>query len=156
MQLPIVDLRSYKASSASSLTLRRRHLVGQRLRGRSMFGPAKKRSPRCWRCMLATGRCSRLATRTKSPNTAHGGDFEEAEQLIESWELGTQEEWRAKSAELMARPENVSAVRRLADQLVQDRRIDGQLINLFVAVADGDITEERLSLILAALTKVNC
>ncbi len=72
-------------------------------------------------------------------------DFEQAEQLIEFWGLdGTPDEWRAKSAELMAQPENVAAVRRLADQLLQDRTIDGQLLPIYIEVADGEATEQEL------------
>ncbi|MGW8311123.1 MAG: hypothetical protein ACWGNB_08680 [Thiogranum sp.] len=72
-------------------------------------------------------------------------DFETAEQLIKSWELGTPDEWQTKSIELMAQPGNVAAVRRLADQLLQDRTVDGQLIDVLIDVADGKITEAELA-----------
>jgi len=102
---------------------------------------------------LYAGYAALLAAGYPQEVAEHGawGDFEQAEQLIEYWGIGTPEEWRAKSVEFMARPENVAAVRRLADGLMQYKTIDGQLIDLFIAVADGEITEYDLSRVIVSV-----
>lgn len=50
---------------------------------------------------------------------------------------------RVRAIELMRQPENVKAVKRLADELMLRRQLHGDHVGLLIDVADGEITESE-------------
>ena len=56
------------------------------------------------------------------------------------------------AAEMMRRPENVKAVGRIADELLLRKKLDPQVVDVLIDVADGKTTEEDYQRFLALLT----
>lgn len=50
---------------------------------------------------------------------------------------------KAKAVELMRQPENVRAVKRLAEELLLRRQLHGDHVGLLIDLADGEITERE-------------
>lgn len=68
-------------------------------------------------------------------------DFENATELIESWGLtGTLDEWKARAVALMSEPRNRKAVQVIASELLERKRLDYDLISIFVELSDGTAT----------------
>ena len=63
--------------------------------------------------------------------------------LIETWDLPGLEHWKCRAVELLSEPKNAAAVRLIADWLVTNRRIDYELLELLVTLADGETTQEK-------------
>lgn len=88
-----------------------------------------------------------LAAAGHGDDVARGGtdsDFESAEHLIDFWALsGTLEDWMARAVVLMSSPENVAAVAKVAEHLLEHKRLDGDYIAVLVELADGDCTEQE-------------
>ena len=71
-------------------------------------------------------------------------DFENASDLIAAWSLsGTLDEWRARSVELMNRPENIRAVEAVARALMDHESLDDGYIDLLVDLVDGNISKQE-------------
>ena len=81
--------------------------------------------------------------------TAHLGtddDFEQATNLIGYWDLdGTLADWKAKAVVLMSKPENVGAVRKVAEHLHLHTKLDGEYVAGLVDVADGETMEDEFA-----------
>lgn len=71
-------------------------------------------------------------------------DFDKAAMLIHFWQLGTLDEWKHETVELMSRPANVEAVRLVASELLQRQTLDGRTVGVLVAFADGELSEHDL------------
>ena len=52
----------------------------------------------------------------------------------------------------MSRPENVKAVRRIADELLVQKTLEPDVVDVLVDVADGKTTEEEYQRFLALMT----
>ncbi|MCC7193920.1 MAG: hypothetical protein IT356_00010 [Gemmatimonadaceae bacterium] len=76
-------------------------------------------------------------------------DFKKAVAIIEFWDLGNLDTWKARAVDLMQRPENVRAVALIADQLLARERVDADHVQVLVDVADGETTVEELAQYLA-------
>ena len=72
-----------------------------------------------------------------------GDDFDKANHLIESWELGNRDDWLLKAINMMKEPKNIKAVKRIANELLDQETVDGDTLDILVDVADGGITEEE-------------
>jgi hypothetical protein len=71
-------------------------------------------------------------------------DFEEAAELIGFWCLGDGlDEWKARAAALMGAPENVRAVRLVAEHLMERGTLDADYLGVLVELADGECTQEE-------------
>jgi ATP-dependent Zn protease len=70
-----------------------------------------------------------------------GQDISDAEQLLELVPSAPLEHWKEEAVALMKRPENINAVRRVANQLIKDCRLLADMIDVLVEVADGNCTE---------------
>lgn len=69
-------------------------------------------------------------------------DMEHAQDLIEFWGLdGDIADWRRRAVDLMQSPENVNAVRVLAEQLAIHKRIENSIVEILIDLADGECTE---------------
>lgn len=72
-----------------------------------------------------------------------GDDFEQAQDLLDFWGIaGDLSVWKDAAVELMRRPENVAAVALIAQNLLDRDRLDGELVEVLVNLADGEATEE--------------
>ena len=79
-----------------------------------------------------------------------GDDFEQAQELIDFWGLaGDLAVWQRRAVELMRKPENLAAVALVARHLQERKRLDGELVDVLVSVADGETTEEEFETYLA-------
>ena len=77
-------------------------------------------------------------------------DFESASCLIEDWALeGTLTDWQAKAVELMSEPRNITAVARIARELIAYERLGEDTVSILVDVADGNIPEAEYAKYLA-------
>jgi hypothetical protein len=73
-----------------------------------------------------------------------GSDFENAELLVEQWNLaGGIEERKAAAVRLMSTPENVRAVQVVADHLLAHRTLDWDYLQRVLELADGECTDEE-------------
>ncbi len=71
----------------------------------------------------------------RSAETGCEPDFEESGRFLD--------EGKAKAAELMSRPENVQAVKYLADELLSFGALDWEQVVVAVSVPDGEATEQE-------------
>jgi len=76
-------------------------------------------------------------------------DFDRAEELIEFWCLDDLATCKARAVELLRQPDNVAAVRLVADHLMRLRTLDVDYIDLLVDFADGNVTEAEFDQYLA-------
>jgi hypothetical protein len=90
--------------------------------------------------LVAAGRCDEVAA------IGCDQDFAEASGLSQEWGLGGDlDRWKRKAVDLMRRPENVEAVRLVADWLSRRQELDSDLIDLLIEIADGDAAEADLT-----------
>ena len=73
-------------------------------------------------------------------------DFDEAKKVTKPLATIKQE-----AVALMSRPENVNAVRRIADELLMRTTLDPEVVDVLVDVADGKTTEEEYQRFLALM-----
>jgi hypothetical protein len=66
-------------------------------------------------------------------------DFVRASELLQAWKLGSLKRWKRRALAIMRRPENMRAVALVAEKLQTYSRVDGQLFDLIVMRADGEI-----------------
>ncbi len=70
-------------------------------------------------------------------------DFEWASQLIDTWQIGSEPQLKEMAEAMMLQPENIAAVARIAEELMLERRLEYDHIEVLVDVADGQTTEEQ-------------
>lgn len=91
-----------------------------------------------------------VAAERSNPEAGADDDFEQAECLLETWGLpGSLSEWKAKAVAFMRRSENVAAVRLIAANLNEHKRLDGDWCEVLVGVADGESSHDDLAQYLA-------
>ncbi len=72
-------------------------------------------------------------------------DFDNVNYLIESWLLNPSlEDWKAEAVLLMREPRNLSAVQVIARELLDKKRLDGDLLTVYLEFADGEATQADL------------
>jgi hypothetical protein len=76
-----------------------------------------------------------------------GPDFDGAEKVIDMPLETVQKE----AIELMSRPENVKAVKRIVDELLVRKTLGPEEVEILIDVADGEITEEEYRRVLRFL-----
>ncbi|MEN8713509.1 MAG: hypothetical protein ABF384_01245 [Verrucomicrobiales bacterium] len=96
---------------------------------------------------LLSGYAALVARGLKEDEAKQGSisDFAKAQDLLQAFSLGTILEWKNQAVELMMRPENVRAVARVAQELLERQRIDVDDIECCIEIADGLSTEEDFS-----------
>ena len=88
--------------------------------------------------LIATGSSVDDALRSASE------DLREANDLIERWHLrGDLAAWMTEALDLIRRPENVAAVKLVAQQLLERRMVDSDWVGCALALSDGDMTETQ-------------
>jgi hypothetical protein len=87
-----------------------------------------------------SGYAACLAANLPDADAGCGDDLEKAQELIESWQLGSLTEWQAKAVELLSRPENISAVALIAKHLLRWQTLDVDYMGMLLEVADGNMT----------------
>ena len=70
-------------------------------------------------------------------------DFCIASYLLESWQIGEESDWKGKALAMMREQKNIAAVTRVAEELLQERRLVMDQINTLIEVADDEIPEEE-------------
>jgi ATP-dependent Zn protease len=68
-------------------------------------------------------------------------DFAKAEGLIARFLSGDLTEWMARAVAMMREPRNVNAVTVVSDWLLREKTLDGDVIDLLVDLADGEISQ---------------
>jgi hypothetical protein len=81
----------------------------------------------------------------RDPASGADDDFAKAMEEIDLWDLGTLDMWKSKAVEIMREPRNRHAVERIAARLLRDRHIDGQLFDVLLSWADGEIDDAGLA-----------
>jgi hypothetical protein len=86
--------------------------------------------------MIAAGRGEEAA------NVGCDKDFPVAVELITSWDLdGGIDEWKAQAVDLMRMPKNVAAVAMVAERLMQERTLKGDVVESLVDLSDGTMIQ---------------
>ena len=70
-------------------------------------------------------------------------DFALAEYLIDLWQIGKDSEWKHKAEGLMRDEANVAAVARVYEELLLERRLTMDQVEVLIEVADGETLEEE-------------
>jgi hypothetical protein len=70
-------------------------------------------------------------------------DFEEAQALIDFWQTEDLEVHKVRAVDFMRAPENIKAVRAVADVLLRLRHVDEDHASVLVELADGECTQEE-------------
>jgi hypothetical protein len=77
-------------------------------------------------------------------------DFEKCSKLIEDWDLRySLERFKDLAIELMSEPKNVAAVQLVANYALEHKRVEGDVVDVLVELADGDCTSAEFDRYLA-------
>jgi hypothetical protein len=90
--------------------------------------------------LIATGYSEEDALRCTSD------DLRKANDLIERWHLRADlAAWKAEALDLIQRPENVAAVRLVAQHLLERQKLDSDWVGCVLALLDGDMTNDEFA-----------
>jgi len=90
--------------------------------------------------------CAAAGMPDKTARLGCGQDFERAEAIIAKWGLAPLHEHLEKTVNFMRRPENLRAVRRLANELLIRETMDGDYVDLLIRVVDQGTCEAEAEL----------
>jgi hypothetical protein len=102
--------------------------------------------------MVLCGGYAALLVASHSEETSEAGadgDFEQAQAMIDFWGLAPLAEWKQRAVDLLVEPRNLHAVRAIAERLVADRHIEGDVLPVLLEHADGECSDEDLERFLA-------
>jgi hypothetical protein len=106
---------------------------------------SSREAAECWVLTCLAGYAALAAAGLTEPEAGCDDDFEKAQDALDLWEMGAIEQWKSRAVEIMRQPENLRAVDLLAERLVRDRQMDGQLFAVLLSWADGEIDDEGLA-----------